>query len=92
MDDQAEYTNHTSSNLSATTATSLSIHKHSKEFDDFKDALHRWKETTSTSPSGRHLGHYISLLKNINNEKDEISDCILRLHHTMLQIASTDAK
>jgi hypothetical protein len=57
------------------------------EFDDFKDALHRWKETSSTSPSGRHLGHYISLLKNINNETDEIADSILQLHHTMLLIA-----
>jgi hypothetical protein len=57
------------------------------EFDDFKDALHRWKESTSTSPSGRHLGHYSSLLKIINNETDEIADGILQLHHTMLQIA-----
>ena len=26
--------------------------------EDFKKCVQRWKETTSTSPSGRHLGHY----------------------------------
>jgi hypothetical protein len=56
-------------------------------FDEHKDALSKWKETTSTSPSSRHLGHYISLLKLIGDETDEISDRILHLHHTMLQLA-----
>jgi hypothetical protein len=32
---------------------------------DFKDALKCWKEKTSTSPSGHHLGHYISLMTKI---------------------------
>jgi hypothetical protein len=27
------------------------------DFDDFKDVLHKWKESTSTLPSGRHIGH-----------------------------------
>jgi hypothetical protein len=61
-------------------------------FDDYKDALHKWKESTSTSPSSRHLGHYISLLKRIGNETDEIGETILRLHHTMLQIAQHHCK
>jgi hypothetical protein len=52
-----------------------------------KDALHKWKETTSTSPSGRHLGHYISLLKQIGDDTDETAKKILKLHHTMLQVA-----
>jgi len=26
--------------------------------EDFKKCVQRWKETTPTSPSGRHLGHY----------------------------------
>ena len=26
--------------------------------EDFKKRVQRWKETTSTSPSGRHHGHY----------------------------------
>jgi hypothetical protein len=32
-------------------------------YGDYEDALSKWKETTSTSPSGRHLGHYISLYR-----------------------------
>jgi hypothetical protein len=36
--------------------------------DDYKDPLSKWKETTSTSPSSRHQGHYISLLKLIGDE------------------------
>jgi hypothetical protein len=56
-------------------------------FSNYKDPLHKWKESTLTSPSSRHLGHYISLLKHISNETDEIGETILQLHHTMLQIA-----
>jgi hypothetical protein len=62
------------------------------DFDNFKDALHQWKETTSTSPSGRHLGHYITLLKIISDETDTMADDILHLHHTMLQIAQYQCK
>jgi hypothetical protein len=29
-------------------------------FDDYKDALQKWKESTSTSPSSQHLRHYIT--------------------------------
>ena len=28
------------------------------KFSDFKRKMKLWRETTSTSPSGRHLGHY----------------------------------
>jgi hypothetical protein len=62
------------------------------DYDDFKDVLHKWKETTSTSPSGRHLGHYISLLKRIRDDTDETAKKILELHHTMLQIAQLRCK
>jgi hypothetical protein len=61
-------------------------------FDNYKDALSKWKETTSTSPSSRHLGHYISLLKHIGDETDEMSNRILHLHHTMLQLAQQRCK
>jgi hypothetical protein len=27
-------------------------------FEEFKAGLLKWKERTTTSPSGRHLGHY----------------------------------
>jgi hypothetical protein len=33
-------------------------------FDDFVSAIKVWSENTSTSPSGRHLGHY-KLLVNV---------------------------
>jgi hypothetical protein len=56
-------------------------------YDDFKDALKCWKEKTSTSPSGRHLGHYISLMTKIGDDTDAIGETILQLHHKMLKIA-----
>jgi hypothetical protein len=31
--------------------------------DDVKFGFTKWKETTSTSPSGRHLGHYKAIIK-----------------------------
>jgi hypothetical protein len=48
-------------------------------FNDYKDALHKWKESTSTSPSGQHLRHNISLHKHIGNETDETRETILQL-------------
>ena len=54
----------------------------------------RWKERTSTSPSGRHLGHFHALfrpLKAANKEDrerlDGIRQEIIELHATMLQTA-----
>jgi hypothetical protein len=35
---------------------------------DFVSAIKAWKECTSTSPSGRHLGHYKLLVKNMENK------------------------
>jgi hypothetical protein len=55
--------------------------------EDFKDAMQRWKESTSTSPSGRHLGHYISLITKIGDNTDKLGKKILSLHHKMLVIA-----
>jgi hypothetical protein len=46
--------------------------------DDFRKTLQKWKETTSTSPSGRHLGHYKTALL--------LDDDILQLHVDMLNI------
>jgi hypothetical protein len=31
-------------------------------FESFTSAIKKWRESTSTSPSGRHLGHYKSLI------------------------------
>lgn len=38
------------------------IHTDLLTFETFVSAIKKWKESTSTSPSGRHLGHYKSLL------------------------------
>jgi hypothetical protein len=43
------------------------------DFDDFISGLLHWKETTSTSPSGRHLGQYKALVTAICNSNGEFS-------------------
>ena len=45
---------------------------------EFKGKVKVWRETTSTSPSGRHLGHYKVLYSTINHslalpEQEKIS-------------------
>ena len=55
--------------------------------DDFTKALQKWPEKTSTSPSGRHLGHYKSLLLPIAEDVGDEGNTLLKLHHNMLQIA-----
>ncbi|OEU11118.1 hypothetical protein FRACYDRAFT_246229 [Fragilariopsis cylindrus CCMP1102] len=54
----------------------------------------RWKERTSTSPSGRHLGHFHALFRPLKakNKKhreqlDDIRQDIIDMHATMLQTA-----
>lgn len=48
--------------------------------ENFKTTVKKWKESTSTSPSGRHLGHYkVSL----------VDDDIASLHTDMLNIPIT---
>ena len=54
----------------------------------------RWKERTSTSPSGRHLGHFHALFKPFKAENEEERDKlegmridIIEMHAAMLQTA-----
>jgi hypothetical protein len=54
----------------------------------------RWKERTSTSPSGRHLGHFHALFQPLKAKDEEdrnrlegIRLDIIELHATMLQTA-----
>jgi hypothetical protein len=54
----------------------------------------RWKERTSTSPSGRHLGHFHALFRPLKAKDDKDRDrlegmrlAILELHAIMLQTA-----
>jgi hypothetical protein len=42
--------------------------------DDFVSKLKIWSESTSTSPSGRHLGHYKTLPKPLTTEDLEYDD------------------
>jgi hypothetical protein len=45
--------------------------------EDFRKAVQKWRESTSTSPSGRHLGHYKTSL---------LDDDIMQLHVDMLNL------
>jgi hypothetical protein len=59
---------------------------------DFKSFFRKWKETTSTSPSGKHLGHYKALLSPsvaYDEKLAPIADRIIDSHVTLLNIAAT---
>jgi hypothetical protein len=41
-------------------------------FEEFLSALQKWNKKTTTSPNGRHLGHYILLTKlNVLDDTDK---------------------
>jgi len=51
------------------------------EHQDFVDGFKKWKERTSTSPSGRHLGHYKAIIKDTEDcEKSSRKDGGVQLH------------
>jgi exonuclease III len=54
-------------------------------FADFTEGIRKWPERTSTSPSGRHLGHYKSPL--LRAATDPRANDIMHVHHTMLRLA-----
>jgi Reverse transcriptase (RNA-dependent DNA polymerase) len=60
-------------------------------FEEYLKAFEKWRERTTTSPCGRHLGHYKVLLKlNILDEEDNninISRTILKLYYQITIIA-----
>jgi hypothetical protein len=77
-----------------------SMKRHSKELkititaEKMMDKYKRWKERTSTSPSGRHLGHFHALFRPMKAKDDEDRDRlegirseIIEMHATMLQTA-----
>ena len=77
-----------------------SMKRHSKELvikiteEKMMNKYKRWKERTSTSPSGRHLGHFHSLFRPMKAKDDkdrerleDIRIAIIELHATMLQTA-----
>ena len=64
------------------------------DMQEFKQGIKKWKEKTTTSPSGNHLGHLYSLLapdgtKDSDDEKStsSLADNILKLHLEMLNLA-----
>ena len=66
--------------------------------EDMMNRYRKWKEKTTTSPSGRHLGHFHALFRPFSSdndaEKEEIEDMrstIICLHHTMLRIATDNS-
>ena len=66
---------------------------------EMKRAYRAWRESTSTSPSGRHLGHYHALLKPDGLTKDSEDatnlaadrDEIWKIHHTMFEYGISNA-
>jgi hypothetical protein len=77
-----------------------SMKRHSKELKieitaaKMMDKYRRWKERTSTSPSGRHLGHFHALFRPLkakdNDDRDRLEGIrtdIIEMHAKMLQTA-----
>jgi hypothetical protein len=76
------------------------MRRHSKELkieittEKMMEKYRRWKEHTSTYPSGRHLGHFHALFRPLEakNDKDRerlegIRQDIIAIHTIMLQTA-----
>jgi hypothetical protein len=61
-------------------------------FEDYLKAFNIWRERTTTSPSGRHLGHYKILMKlNViddDENKTNISLKLLQLYYQITIIAA----
>ena len=57
----------------ATNQSAEKIHPISSSIttEDVRRGFGRWRETTSTSPSGRHLGHYKAIIQD-----DTLVDCL----------------
>ncbi len=54
-------------------------------FQEFKETFANWKESTTTSPLKRHLGHYRSLFAPDGQiDKDDIGGKLLMMHYQMM--------
>lgn len=57
---------------------------------EFSQGIKRWKERTSTSPSGRHLGHYhAQILPQMGEEPEKVTSTFIQIHVTILNLATT---
>ena len=55
---------------------------------EFKQGYKKWKERTTTSPSGRHLGHYHALLATDGEAKERtFTEDMWRIHNDITNIA-----
>jgi hypothetical protein len=63
--------------------------------EDLQNLFKHWKESTSTSPSGCHLGHWHALLapdgtrQNPDKSEEPIADQIMTVHANILNTAVT---
>ena len=56
--------------------------------EDFQKGIRKWKETTTTSSSGRHLGHYhAQLLPESQDEAEGTTDTFIWMHTSMINLA-----
>jgi hypothetical protein len=60
-------------------------------FDEFVAGLVKWNERTTTSPSGRHLGHY-KLLTRLNIYDDKNNNLSQQILHLYYQVSTIAAK
>jgi hypothetical protein len=63
--------------------------------EDFKSFFATWKEGTSTSPSGKHLGHHKALLSPAFADDDRLTasaNRIIEAHVTLLNIAASHGR
>ena len=69
----------------SSSALSSPLHHHIS-LSDMSQGFKKWRESTSTSPSNRHLGHYKSFLVSDGKEND---DEHYSFNHQMLQTSNT---
>jgi hypothetical protein len=62
-------------------------------FEEFCNGFRVWKERTTTSPSGRHLGHYKLLLRlpiyDLENKELNLSMKLMNLYYKITTISAT---
>jgi hypothetical protein len=59
-------------------------------FEEFAQGINKWREATTRSPSGRHLGHYKILTKLIvdDEENKNLGQQILRLYYDITMLVT----
>ena len=65
-------------------------------YEDFRKKMQKWRESTSTSPSGRHLGHYKAYVATLDRKLfpaerlrlQEIQKSIANLYVTMINYST----